>query len=239
MSNSTNLTQSTSTEWPVDAIPERWIESLFEKMLFTYGAKFSDQWKGIDPAGLKRHWATELGKFSTDELKAGVSKLKSKEWPPTLPEFEKMCKPSIDPTVAYYEAVIGIQARAKGEMGQWSSPAVFWAAMPLSFDLGTQTYSQIKARWEKALADQIDRGEWVPIPEPMVALPAPGKAELSKEKTAKMVQEIGAAAILKPKSEHTFWYRDIIARERKGDKTLNRAQVRAAHEAAEIHGYRA
>jgi hypothetical protein len=83
---------STSTDWPHGAIPEHWVESLFEKMLFTYGAKFSDQWKGIDPKGLKRHWATVLGRFSPEELKAGVAKLKDHDWPPTLSQFEKMCK---------------------------------------------------------------------------------------------------------------------------------------------------
>lgn len=83
---------STSTDWPKEAIPESWIESLFQKMLFTYGAKFSDQWKGIDPAGLKRHWATELGKFKPEELKAGVARLKEHDWPPSLSQFEKMCK---------------------------------------------------------------------------------------------------------------------------------------------------
>lgn len=83
---------STSTDWPAEAIPESWIESLFQKMLFTYGAKFSDQWKGIDPSGLKRHWATELGKFKPEELKAGVARLKEHDWPPSLSQFEKMCK---------------------------------------------------------------------------------------------------------------------------------------------------
>ncbi|ABR91899.1 Hypothetical protein mma_2208 [Janthinobacterium sp. Marseille] len=83
---------STSTDWPAGAIPERWVRSLFEKMLFTYGSKFADQWKGIDPEGLKRHWAAELGAFSPDELKAGVAKLKDSDWPPSLSQFQKMCK---------------------------------------------------------------------------------------------------------------------------------------------------
>ena len=235
MSNVTNIERLTS-DWPVEAIPQRWIESLFEKMTFTYGAKFADQWKGIDPAGLKRHWATELGKFSGDELKAGVEKLKTRDWPPTLPEFEKLCKPSIDPTVAYYEAVSGVQARSNGKMGSWSSPAVYWAAMPLAFDLGSLSYSLIKTRWEAALAKQIEKGEWDVIPVPMDALPAPGKAELSKENAAKMLDQLGASGVLKPKTSHTFWYRNILERLKAGDKTLTMIQINFAKEAAANHG---
>lgn len=230
---------STSTDWPAEAIPVTWIESLFEKMLFTYGAKFSDQWKGIDPQGLKRHWATELGKFTPEELKSGVSKLKGRDWPPTLPEFERLCKPSIDPTVAYYEAIAGVQARSKGEMGDWSSPAIFWAAMPLSFDLGQQTYSQIKARWEKALSDQLEKGEWAAIPKPMVQLAAPGKTITDREKASKVLQDIGASGVLKRRPEDTIWYRKILERHKKGDKTLSPIQINFAKEAARNHGVEA
>ena len=90
--NNVHQISSTLIDWPANAIPETWIESLFEKMLFTYGAKFSNQWNGIDPSGLKRHWATELGEFKSEELKAGVARLKEHDWPPSLSQFEKMCK---------------------------------------------------------------------------------------------------------------------------------------------------
>ena len=233
MSNVTNIERSIS-DWPADAIPQHWIESLFGKMTFTYGAKFADQWKGIDAAGLKRHWATELGKFTGEELKAGVEKLKTRDWPPTLPEFEKLCKPSIDPMVAYYEAVSGVQARANGEVGKWSHVAIYWAAMPMAFDLGSQTYSQIKGRWEKALLDSMDRGEWSEIPQPMIALPAPGKAELSKENAAKMLEKLGASGVLKPKLNYTYWYHNILDRVKRGDKTLSMIQIQFAKMAMDI-----
>ena len=238
MSNVAKIS-STSIDWPADAIPAHWVESLFQKMTFAYGVKFSDQWRGVDAEGLKRHWATELGKYTPEQLKAGVEKLKNRDWPPTLPEFERMCRPSIDSLIAYYQAVAGVQARAKGEMGNWSHPAIFWAAVPMSFDLGNLTYSQIKGRWEVALAEQMDRGEWETVPQPMLALPAPGKSELSRENAAKMLNEIGTTSVLKTKKEDTSWYRKILARIEQGDKTVTMIQRNFAVEAARNHGYRA
>ncbi len=229
---------STSTDWPADAIPEHWIESLFQKMTFTYGSKFADQWRGIDADGLKKYWAKELGKYTPDQLKAGVDKLKNRDWPPTLPEFEKMCRPLIDPMVAYYQAVNGVQARAKGEMGIWSHPAIYWAAIPMSFDLVSQTYAQIKNRWEAAYNEQMERSEWPDIPEPSLALPAPGRAQLSRENAAKMLDQLGASGVLKRSANDTLWYRKILDRIKNGDKTVTLIQRRFAEEAAAAHGYR-
>lgn len=174
------------------------------------------------------------------DVKVGLKACRnSYDWPPSCAEFVKACKPSVDPMVAYYEAIAGVQARKAGEIGKWSHPAIFWAAMPLAFDLGTQTFSQIKGRWEKALADQMEREEWAQIPAAVPALSAPGKASLSRENAAKMLDELGAAGVLKPRSEHTQWYRDILAREKRGDKTLTMVQIKFAHEAAGNHGYQA
>ncbi len=134
-------------------LPDRWVEAMFDKMFLDYGKKFTDQWGGTDPARLVAHWAAEMASFTGPEIKRGLAAMAGKDWPPTLPEFKKMCRPTVDPLVAYYEALAGVQERKKGEMGTWSHPAIFWAAMPLAFDLGSQTYSQIKIRWEAALSN--------------------------------------------------------------------------------------
>lgn len=227
---------STSTSWPKYAIPRNWVESLFERMLMAYGSKFADQWRGVDPESLKRHWAEKLGTLTGEQLKTGVGKLDTLDWPPSLPQFIKLCKPSIDPTVAYYEAVAGVAARDKGEIGEWSSPAIFWAAAPMAFDLAQQTYSQIKGRWEKALQDQLDKGEWAPIPKPALQLAAPGNTKMDRQKAAKMLEEIGASGVLKKFGDHTVWYRRILRRVEEGDKTVTPIQIAFAQEAARNHG---
>jgi hypothetical protein len=222
----------TSTEvWPADAMPKHWIESLFEKMVFEYGKKFTDQWGGADPEGLKLYWAQRIAELDNDELRRGVAALNTKDWPPTLPEFIKLCKPSVEPMVAYYEAVNGIQARDKGEMGAWSHPAIYWASARMAFDLKSMTYSQIKDRWNKSLHDEMEKGEWPAIPEPMLALPEPGKSGLSREKAAQMLTELGASEVLKPKTDHRLWAKRILERAKKPGNDLSAIQIRFAKEA--------
>jgi hypothetical protein len=199
-----------------------------------YGNKFIDMWRDTDIKLVKDLWAEEMGKLSGVELKRGYAGLMARDWPPTLPEFVKACKPSVDALVAYYEAVNGTQAREQGKKGEWSHPAIFWAAVPMSYDLKHVGYSQIKTRWEKALKDEMEKGVWAAVPEPLPQLPAPGKSALSREHAEKMVSELKAEGIAKvaaDKTDHKLWAKRIIAREKKGDKDLTALQVRFAREA--------
>lgn len=228
MTDLTNQTSSTSP--PLQA----WVEKLLHYMLLCYGKRFTDQWGMTDSQELIDVWANGLAGFSRDELKRGKDALAGRDWPPTLPEFKKLCRRPLDPMHAYYEAVAGVQARAAGEYGKWSHPAVYWAAMPLAFELREQSYSQVRCRWEAALSEQLDKGEWPEIPQPMVALPAPGKTKTSREEAAKRLQELGAATVIKDSAGNDMrrWARKILEREARGDKTLLPIQVRFAREAA-------
>lgn len=202
-------------------------------MLLTYGKKFSDQWGSADTDSLIAFWSQELATYSGVELKRGLDALATRDWPPTLPEFKKLCRAPIDNLISYYEAVNGVQARAAGEFGKWSHPAIYWAAMPLAFDLGSQSYSQIKPRWERALAEQIDRGEWAEIPRPMLAIGTTA-APLSKESAEKLLSQLKAATVTKKSSspiDHRAWAKRILEREARGDKTLSLIQVKFAKEA--------
>jgi hypothetical protein len=198
---------STSTR----SVPISWVESLFARMSAVYGNKFVDMWKGCDIELIKTMWAAELGKLSNEELKRGYSGLMSKPWPPTLPEYFEMCRPKIDPLTAYYEALAGITARHKGEMGEWSHPAIFWAAIPLSYNFLNETYSQIKPAWESALKAQQAKNEWEPIlPAPLIALEAP-KSVNSRKNAEKTMQDLGIAKALTPRTDYRAWIDKVLA----------------------------
>lgn len=154
-------------------------------------------------------------------------------WPPSCAEFIQACKPFTDPTAAYHEAVAGLQARGKGELGVWSHPSVFWATTGLSRDLMEQTYGQVKERWAAALARQLARGAWENIPPPRLQLPAPGKGVLSKENAAKFLRDVGAAGVLKSPGEGgdpKRWARRLLERAERGDR-VTIAQLHLAQEA--------
>lgn len=220
-------TSSTST----NPLLEQVVATIFDKMLLDYGKRFTDQWGAADPDMLRAHWAQELTGYTPREIKRGLAAMDGMDWPPTLPQFKKSCRPPVDALVAYYEAVEGVRARQNGEDGIWSHPAIYWAATPLSFDLQNQTYSQIKARWEVALEAQMARGDWEPIPAPALALPAPDKSHHSRENAAKMLQELGAAGVINDggtRSDPLAWAKKILKREENGDKTLSAYCLREA-----------
>ncbi|RQV56108.1 hypothetical protein [Burkholderia cenocepacia] len=79
-------------DWPLDALPQHWIEALFSKMAAFYGSRFASMWNGVNVVEVRRAWAIELGKLSRDQLKAGSDNLTALPKPPTLPEFVSLCR---------------------------------------------------------------------------------------------------------------------------------------------------
>jgi hypothetical protein len=174
--------------------------------------------------------------ISPAAIKGGLKACRSKfDWPPSCAEFIKACKPAVDPMTAYYEAIAGVKAREKGEVGNWSHPAVYWAAISVSaFDLKNSAYSQIRGRWEQALSEQMAKEEWPAIPAAMIALPAPGRADLSAEEAVKRIAELRAGDVLKTaasKTDHKLWAKHIMERLKRGDKTLSMIQIQFAKDA--------
>lgn len=226
-------TSSTSPQ----PIPLDWIERLLDKMLLDYGKKFVDQWGAVDTDKLIAHWSRELAGYLPAELKRGYEALAGRDWPPSLPEFKRMCRPAVDGLVAYYEAVEGVRARERGEMGTWSHPAIFWASVKLAFDLKSLSYSSIKDRWEVALSTEMDKGQWAEIPQPALALPAPGKGHLSREEATRRLAELHANAVIKPvsgKHDYRAWIGKVLGRAKKKDSTLPHISLRFAKEALEV-----
>ncbi|CAM2167954.1 conserved hypothetical protein [Burkholderia latens] len=80
------------SDWPLDALPQHWVEALFSKMAAFYGSRFASMWNGVNVSEVQRAWAIELGKLSRDQLKAGSDNLTALPKPPTLPEFVSLCR---------------------------------------------------------------------------------------------------------------------------------------------------
>lgn len=224
------MTQLSTSQNP---IPQSWVDALFAKMSSLYGNKFSDMWRESNMQVVKTVWSQELGKLTRDELTRGANALMTQEWPPTLPQFIKLCRVEIDTLAAYYEAVNGVVARERGEMGEWSHPAIFWASVKISaFDLKNQSYAMLKGRWETALQDEIAKGQWSDIPKAQIALPAPSD-KATKEVAEKYLAETQVIKTQTSKVDHKLWAKKIMARHKAGDKTLSHIQISFAKEALE------
>jgi hypothetical protein len=211
----TNETSSIS-----NPVPLSWVEKLFERMAALYGSKFMEMWRGTDLNAVKAVWAAEMGKVSSRELKRGYEALHASEWPPSLPQFLKMCKPPLDTVAAYYEAVNGVVSRERGEVGNWTHPAIFWASVTMSHDLKNMSYSSVKDRWERALSEQLAKAKWEPIPAPAPALPPPGKGRSDKANAERMLAQYRAGCKTDGRKTDRDWIGKVLERAKNGDESL-------------------
>lgn len=219
---------STSTEWPEQALPQEWVERLFEKMLYEYGAKFSNQWGGLRPEQMLRHWAVRLYGLTRAELKTGMAALEGREWPPTVPEFVKLCKPAVDPLRAYHEALAGLAAREHGEVGQWSHPAIFHAAVRIGrHTLQTSEWRHIRERWEQVLADVLAEGSWEEVKAPPLRIGLSASRD-AVDRALAQLRALGAT--MQPKNG-TGWANKVIARHAAGDQRVTPAMLECAQQA--------
>lgn len=228
---------SNPPDWPKDALPKKWMESIFDRMLSKWGKQFVDKWAVIEPDKLLLDWARALGGLSELEIRRGVSKLNDFNWPPSQPEFIKVCRPDVNPLNAYYEALEGSRSRERGEVGTWSHPAIFWASVRVTaFELANTSYSQMKTRWEAALELELSKTEWPPIEAPKLALPGPPKATISKEKAAELMKQIKQIGNIPagPGRDSKRWAKVILERYAAGDKKLTPTQVKFAREALDM-----
>lgn len=168
------------------------VEHILAEMKELYGGLFTKQWEGRELKDMIPVWERKLAGFSREELGRGFKALAKQKYPPTLPEFMALCRPPVDKVKAYHEAVKGMQERKLGRKGEWSHPAIFWAASRMAFDLLNMTYQQCKARFERELDKELEATTWQEIPEASHALPPPKvDREKAKADAEAALQRIG------------------------------------------------
>jgi hypothetical protein len=206
MSNVIPPNSSTST--PLQA----WVEKLLAYMLLCYGKRFTDQWCMTDSDELVNAWADGLTGLSHDDLKRGKDSLRSRAWPPTLPEFVALCQPYLDPVVAYHEACLQGPRRERGEEEHWSHPAIYWAWVGIgAHALTHQSYEQLKKRWEEALMRHASDPALLPVPARAIALPSPGATRLQPERAKTLLGKLKVRSVeAGPSGDGRGWARAVL-----------------------------
>jgi hypothetical protein len=120
-------------------------------MLTHYGKAFLDKWGVVSPEKLKTMWAEKLAGLSSAELKRGVEGLEECTFPPSLPEFRRLCRPPVNYEGAFVEAVRESDRRRRDGSDVWSDAAVYWAAQYMGSALRELPYERLRARWREAL----------------------------------------------------------------------------------------
>lgn len=202
-----------------------------------YGSKFAQAWEGLTPREVKEAWNQMLAGFTEVEARVGIVACLSRDWPPTLPEFIRLCRPWMSPEVAFHDAVMGMTARRRGEIGNWAHPAIYWAAVGVgTHDLLNCGYGVLKGRWERAFGDEMARGQWHPVPTPAAALPAPGATQATPEEAAKALKAMGAGAILNESGrDPRRGARRILAEVKKGGASYSPTVIAMAQAAMDAY----
>lgn len=67
-------------------------EKVFDRLKAMYGARFLDAWADVKPEEMFRTWSAVVSRFDADTIgKALRELLENNPFPPTLPEFAKLC----------------------------------------------------------------------------------------------------------------------------------------------------
>ena len=196
-------------------IPYSSIEKLFAYMTMTYGNLMNHMWQGLDKNQVMVHWHMALDDYTIAEFERGVKALDKIDRPPTLPVFKKLCRPEVNAIAAYYEAVKGLQERRLGRKGEWSHPAIFWAAAQMAFDLLNQTQTQVEKRWKEILSIQYAKTTWQPVPDVPAPLPP---LTVDKEGQAKVKQKVNEFLLKRDDRGNTDWIEYNLERLKNGWK---------------------
>lgn len=110
------------------------VKRLITKMKALYGRKFTQQWESVLPADLEEMFMLGMSGLTTQEIACGFNALMRHDWPPTVPEFRRMCQP-LDPLDQ-----------------QWESADKAWATAIQNTDERTTfaTNDQIQQAWGDA-----------------------------------------------------------------------------------------
>lgn len=186
--------------------PLSMMDRLFNRMDGAYPHKWRSAFANQQAIqNWREAWSDKFDKagLSPNEVSDGIDRCTDMyDWPPSLPEFMKACRPSIDCERAFIEAVEQMRKRSTGD-DAWSSPVVYWAAASLGSDLSNNHYSAISKRWAAALdkaSSRIKSGE-LPneVPARLEALPAPGRQSVSEEQAIanifKLKQMLGGSRL--------------------------------------------
>lgn len=75
------------------ALPDAWIDRLFQRFSVMYGNNWSGKWAGIPMADVRSAWAADLSFASAEQIRKALDHCKSHmQHPPSCPEFVGLCR---------------------------------------------------------------------------------------------------------------------------------------------------
>lgn len=193
------------------------MDHLYNRLNGIYPTKFRSNFRDKQAIeDWKQAWAEAFDEegVSPADVAQGIKNCRRLfDWPPSLPEFLRACRPQLEPETAFFQAVRGMQARARGEMGEWSHPAIYYAAVSVGqFDLLNQAYTQLGQRWQKVLNEELAKGQWAEIPLPRLALASPEDKERGRREGQRRVRDLAQVIVGDKHKDPLVWANRILER---------------------------
>jgi hypothetical protein len=147
------------------SLPSTVFDDLIKRIAAVFGSKFQDFYAGADAKVFRDEWSAALADFKPIELERGLAQMESQKFVPTLGEFAQWCRPCLDPEWAFREAEHALAQRDRGQVGDWSHPAVWRAASALGMEVRSGDYAKVRVRWAYELKYELAQG-WGEQPPP-------------------------------------------------------------------------
>lgn len=215
----------------------RWMDAWSRKFP---SQKYIDSWK----QALAEDLAAE--RITGKEFARGCEALRKCKFAPNSAEFLMLCRPTLDPYVAYQEAMSEMPKRhfpavKDGRLvseDQWSEPAIFWAAARMWHDLQHCTWKQIQARWEREL-DKARKEHLIMPPKATHAIehkPVPSISPAEQQR--RIADMIGSLNVRKPprpdrRDGGADLDRDLEERKRRAEAEVQLAMMQRTKRTAE------
>lgn len=75
------------------ALPDAWIDRLFDRFATMYGKHWYDMWRDVPLDRVKQTWRDDLANVSGEQIRKALDYCKThNKFPPTCPEFVGLCK---------------------------------------------------------------------------------------------------------------------------------------------------
>jgi len=189
----TALSMSKPASLAIDVLPARRVVSLFDTFKAAFGPKADDVYAGLKAEFVMDEWAKGLAGFRGREIERGLAACRGRIFPPNLGEFARLCRPCLDSDAAWIEAEHCLVQRDRGEVGDWTHPAVFRAANRMAREIRAgEATAWNRKRWADALARELAKGWGDEVP----AVPLRLAAEEKKTRGPTPEEKAKIAAIL-------------------------------------------
>lgn len=138
------------------------VDRLFNFFLVRYGKLWAERYAnlGLTMNDIKSEWEAELRRLTPQELQSGIDACRTKTFPPTLPEFVKMCwvgHPSADEAWA-----LALKAMDENETVTWTQEIMYaWERCRVVYQDGDKVGARMAFKAVYEGLNLSDRPEWI------------------------------------------------------------------------------